>query len=353
MHPTLRQVAAAAGVHHTTLSRALRGHPDVSAGKAAELRALAKKMGYVPDPMLSALAAYRTGRRPAAFHSVIAYINPTPNPADARRFRSFRDFFDFAESRGRELGFRLELIPVPDDAGEAARITPMLKARNVTGVIVGPVTAGREALDMIDWSAFSAVKIDHSVRRPRLHVVASEHIESMTLLMDELIARGYRRPGLLLSNRPDRDTGMQSTAMFLRHQLHLPRKDRLPPHLSDRRFDDFNAELAPWIQKHEPDAIIVLGDEKIPPLLRKAGICVPDDLGLAVLTQPNEGPAMSGIVQHSGKVGAAALDFVVAMMNRQERGIPSFSQTLSIHSEWLEGGTLRPRPRERRPATRR
>lgn len=340
MPPTLRQVAAAAGVHHTTLSRALRGHPDVSAEKTTELRALAEKMGYVPDPMLRALAAYRSGRRPVAFHSVIAYINPTPDPADARRYQAYRNFFDSSERRARELGFRLELICVPNGVKEAARITSMLKARNITGVIVGPVSAGRVALDMIDWSAFSAVKLGHSVRQPSLHTIAPERLKGMAMVMDELIARGYRRPGLMLEKRTDRNMDLQWSAAFMRHQERLARKNRIPAHMTDGHV---NEGMVEWIEKHAPDAIIVMGDEKIPPLLKKSGIRVPEDLGLVGLTQPNKGVAISGLAERSTEIGVAAVDFVVAMMNRQERGIPAFSQTLLINNGWQEGDTLRPR----------
>lgn len=340
MSPTLRQVAAAAGVHHTTLSRALRGHPEVSAARAAELRELARKMGYVPDPMLRALAAYRTGRRPVAFHSVIAYINPTPDRADARRYQAYRNFFDAGERRARELGFRLELIPVPDGAREAARITTMLKARNITGAVVGPTSAGRESLDMIDWSALSAVKIGHSVRHPQLHVVAAERSGAMGMIMDELLARGYRRPALMLESRADQNMGMQWSATFMRHQLRLARKDRIPPHLPEGHV---NEGMVAWIEKHRPDAVIAMGDEKIPPLLEKAGLRVPEDIGLVALTQPNVGPRMSGIAERSTDIGVAAVNFVIAMMNRQERGVPTYSQTLLIYNGWHEGDTLRPR----------
>lgn len=343
MPPTLRQVAAAAGVHHTTLSRALRGHPDVSEAKAVELRALAEKMGYVPDPMLRALAAYRSGRRPVAFHSVIAYINPTPNPADARRFKVYRDYFESAERRARELGFRLELMPVPEGHG-GARITSMLRARNITGVIVGPVSAGRVSLDMIDWSSFAAVRIGQSVISPALHTIAPERIRSMWMIMDELLARGYRRPGLLLEHRMDRNVGLQWSAAFMRHQLRLARKDRLPPHLPEGHVNDGMVE---WIQKHRPDVIIVMGDEKIPPLLDKGGIRIPEDIGLVALAQPNAGEVMSGILERSAEIGVAAVDFVVAMVNRQERGVPAYPQTLLINNTWVDGHTLRQRISEK------
>ncbi len=63
---TVRDIAQQAGVHYATVSRALSGHPSIPDHTKERIRTIAKQLGYVPDPMLSALAAYRTrlGRGP-------------------------------------------------------------------------------------------------------------------------------------------------------------------------------------------------------------------------------------------------------------------------------------------------
>lgn len=64
IHPrvTLKQVAAKAGVHVSTAWRALKNDTYVDAAKRARIRAVAKELGYTPDPMLTALSHYRGGR---------------------------------------------------------------------------------------------------------------------------------------------------------------------------------------------------------------------------------------------------------------------------------------------------
>lgn len=339
MSPTLREIADAAGVHHATLSRALRGAPGVSPRRAAELRALAEKMGYVPDPMLSTLAAYRAGRRPAAFHSVIVYLNPTPRAADARRHRSYRAFLDAATCRAEARGFRLELMTTP--AGmPPARLTSLLKARNIAGIIVGPADRSCPFLGAPDWNAFPAVRIGQSVTSPALHSVAPERAKAVGLLMDKLLARGHRRPVLLLEARIDQNVEMQWSSAFLRHQLRLPKKDRLPLLLTGPG-QDLNGQIPGWVRKHRPDVIVVVGDETLPPLLRRSGWRIPEDLGLAVLVQPNNGPAMSGIDERNHDIGAAAVDLLTGLIIRREHGVPASPHTLLIESGWLDGGTLR------------
>jgi len=340
MPPTLRQVAAAGGVHHTTLSRALRGHPDVSVARAAELRALAEKMGYVPDPMLRALAAYRSGRRPVAFHSVIAWLNPSPNREDWKRHRTYRTYFAHAAERARQLGFHLEEISLPKSGAGAERVTSILNARNINGVIVVPAPVAHISLDQIDWKTLSAVRIGHSLVKPKLHAITVSHHNSMLVVMRELRARGYVRPGLCISRSVDERVNRHWSAAFLREQVELPVKNRLAPYLFERYS---HQEFCAWLDRHRPDAIIVVGDDLIPASLRRHGLRVPEDIGVVALVQPEEGDSMTGTVESNRSVGVAAVDFLVAMMNRQERGVPDYAQTLLIDSSWIDGGTLRPR----------
>jgi len=60
--PTLRDVAHAAGVGLATASRALSGHPRCAVVTRQRVRAIARALGYRPDPGISALAQRRLGR---------------------------------------------------------------------------------------------------------------------------------------------------------------------------------------------------------------------------------------------------------------------------------------------------
>ena len=46
---TLKDIAGQLGVSHTTVSRALRNHPDISEERKNEIRKLAQKMHYNPN----------------------------------------------------------------------------------------------------------------------------------------------------------------------------------------------------------------------------------------------------------------------------------------------------------------
>lgn len=57
---TLAQVAEAAGVDTSTVSRALAGHPKIAPGTAARIRQCAETLGYVPNHAAGSLRTRRT-----------------------------------------------------------------------------------------------------------------------------------------------------------------------------------------------------------------------------------------------------------------------------------------------------
>ena len=48
--PTLIDVAKEAGVHHSTVSRALKNHPGIPEKTRKKIMAVVTRLKYVPDP---------------------------------------------------------------------------------------------------------------------------------------------------------------------------------------------------------------------------------------------------------------------------------------------------------------
>ena len=74
--PTLRDVAAAAQVSHMTVSRVVNGSQLVAEKTTQRVQAAMERLGYRPDPALSALAAYRSRSSDARSQSsVLAFLD--------------------------------------------------------------------------------------------------------------------------------------------------------------------------------------------------------------------------------------------------------------------------------------
>ena len=61
MSITIKDIAKTAGVSHTTVSRALRGHPAISNETAGRIRQIADELGYVPNTVARGLKTKRSG----------------------------------------------------------------------------------------------------------------------------------------------------------------------------------------------------------------------------------------------------------------------------------------------------
>src|SRR5208282_2052451 len=101
-------VARTAGVHVTTVSLALRDHPSLPMRTRERLQRLARQMGYVPDPALSALVAYRHGSRPRKDQPTLAYVTHWDSALGWKESPAHRDFHEGATAKACGIGYQLE-----------------------------------------------------------------------------------------------------------------------------------------------------------------------------------------------------------------------------------------------------
>ncbi len=72
--PTLNDIALKLGVSKMTVSRALRGEKHVGAARREEIAAMAKKMGYRPDPEITKLMTHMRRARQRATPRTLAFV---------------------------------------------------------------------------------------------------------------------------------------------------------------------------------------------------------------------------------------------------------------------------------------
>jgi LacI family transcriptional regulator len=69
------------------------------------------------------------------------------------------------------------------------------------------------------------------------------------------------------------------------------------------------------------------------------GIRIPEDLGVAPLERY---PGYAGLDQKPEKVGAAAIDLIVGLIQRNETGLPADPKVVMVEGSWVEGPSVRP-----------
>lgn len=336
LRTTLRDVARLADCHYSTVSLALRNHPRITPATRSRIQQAAQQLGYSPDAMLTALAAYRTTHAPLKPHPAIAWLtNHRTREGWREQTPCNVDYYEGAARRATERGYKLEPFWLAESGMTGRRMAEILLARGISGILLPPQEQVC-ALDF-DWESFATVTFGHTLLRPRLHLVANHEYRTMGILFAELKRRAYQHVGLVANREHDARVDHNWLAAYLIEQHRLGRGRKMPPLIVDEWKDD---ALLKWVERHQPEVIVT----KLPEVLtclRRAGYRVPEDMGVAFHSLHERTEGLSGTKKNSFQIGAMAVDVLVDMLHRNERGSPKYPQMMMIEGSWVEGRTLR------------
>jgi len=184
MVTTLRVVAAAAGVHPSTASRALNEKTRhlVNDAVAARVIAAAARLGYRPD---QAAAALRSGRSRLVGALVPGIANPV-----------FAPILSGAAAALSKAGLGLLVADTGHDADRAHHIVQELAARRVDGLLIA--TAIRQPDPATELARARGIPFVMILRAaPGDAAVMADNTQSMELALAHLLALGHRRIGYL------------------------------------------------------------------------------------------------------------------------------------------------------------
>lgn len=338
--PTLETVAKAAGVARSTASRALRNSPLIAAATRREIQAIASRLGYRPNPYVSVLMAHVRQTRPAPYTATIAWVDRLPGHA-WRENRVQRQFYSGAVAHAGTLGFHLERVACGGAKFSRARLTDMLRARGIKGVLCSADTPDSRFLELpLDVSSFAVATVGCRFTKPDLHFSTNDQFVTASTAHRRLLALGYRRIGFVTTHGLEEIVDHRFSGGYLSVLANKNRPLSIPVHFFDER--DHRAFPA-WLRKHRPDAVLTTHLRETLGQIRAAGLRVPEDLGFAMLDWDETNPEVAGIRQNHARVGAGAVDLVVSQVRRNEFGVPSHAQGVLIEGDWVDGATAPPR----------
>jgi LacI family transcriptional regulator len=188
-----------------------------------------------------------------------------------------------------------------------------------------------------DFSRIAAVQMDHCLIQPRLHTILPDHYVSMMSALQRLHELGYRRIGLCMRDSKDTRIKNKWSAAYHAFLRSAPECVNVPtliePQLTRARF------LA-WFRDHRPDVIVGHVQEMIE-WLAAIRVRVPDDVGFLNLNVTERTGPCAGLDLEPRRLGAIAVEMVVGMLHRQERGVPARPHTVNLEALWVDGPTLR------------
>jgi LacI family transcriptional regulator len=339
-HVTLRDIAKVAGVHFTTAGLALRNDPRVIPATAAKVQAAARELGYTHDAMLSALSAYRH-RNTRRFAGVIAYI-VTYAPEALKNNITESTVVEAATAQALSLNFQLESFQINAPSMTGERMSKLLRARGIQGVILSPRLPTPGPMPDLDWQHFSPVALGFSITNLTIHRVCTYHTHNMRLCLGQMRAHGYRRVGLVLPREIYERSRGHVLGAYMAEQCLLPDDERVDP-LFLPMAQITKASVGQWLRDQRIDGVILSAMPlEVLQFIRELGYGVPDEMGVALISRYGKTEHLAGIDERMRLLGEGAVDAVVGMISRNEKGLPMHPHYTLIEGSWVERPTVRP-----------
>lgn len=348
---TQRDVARTAKVHNSTVSLALSNSPSIPEATRKRIQTIATHMGYVPDPTLQALVAYRSLRVANAQRGIIAFITNWHTRWGWREVPMHESTFLGARERAVMHGYTIEHFWLGETGLSQTRLSSMFAHRGITGVLLALKQEEQTAPLELDWARLSAVGVGFPTAGPALHRAVSDACGNIRLAVRRATAAGYRRIGLILPRSWD-DGAEQAWSMgFAVEQNRLPPVQRVPilfhqdakdqthelPRTAAPRVDP--ARLAQWLSDFRPDVILSWFPHVCMPLL-ELGLQIPQDIAFVELAKVDIDSQLAGVIQNNQVVGQVAVETLIRQMQQNLRGIPAVPVRMLIEGAWCDGSSM-------------
>jgi LacI family transcriptional regulator len=343
---TMQHVADAVGLTRAAVSLALRRHRSIPAATQARVLEAAKKLGYRPNPLVSALMGYHLRLKSGGPHLTLAYVTSHPPEDPWRGYSAYVQMFEGASERAEQLGCRLEEFRLGDGRMTPARLRDVLRARGIPGLLVAPLP-GDQTVFPLDMSDFSAVGLGFSVNHPVIMRVACDLYPLGRLAVLRCADLGYRRIGLAVSWEMSLRLEHRLLAGFRQGLFDVGLEGRVTPLLPPQTAS-FASFIGDWCQREKPDVVIFGTFDQS--CLR----ALPLEIGCVVVSTENEEYAFSGTSQDLRGVGAIAVEQLLVQLQHNTTGPLPEPRDYLLRGKWVAGrsapgpGRCRPRRLGRR-----
>lgn len=344
----MEDVATAAGVHPTTVSMALRSHPSIPTVTRERILEIARKVGYVRDPLLDAFNFHRLRKLSVKQTPSLAFVIDAGSSPLFFGSSYHPLVYEGVRAVAESQHLSLETFALGARDLTVSRLNTILTSRGINGVLLSTFTPATRAIDL-DWAQFSAVKIESHHLAPQLDVVSNDQCQAARLAMCRLRELGYRRIGLATALDDESRLESTFTSGVLVEQAGLPRRECVPPLLFDRApIPEIATRVAAWIKDQRVDALMTNWHELIDlkgwdgtaTHLTSTALRIPHDVAFASLDVPADRPWLAGIVQNHRLVGMRAMEQLAVMVRTYRRGAPETPSITYVPGYWRDGATV-------------
>ena len=305
-YPTVKDIARKLGLHHSTVSRALRDYSDISEETKQKVRKLAREMNYSPNIVAQSLKTKRT--------KLIGIIVP----------EILHNFFSRAISGIENVVYKKGFVPIVLQSNESSKrevlnIDAMITNR-VAGLIVSisqTTTSGEPFQKLID-KKIPLVFFDRVVMGLEAGYVISDDQEGAFQGVRYLIDKGYKK--IVHISGPEELTICKNRLEGYQKALqenNIPQGPDLIYHGTLHEKNGYETMQEILSKGSLPDAIFAVNDPVAMGAYKKIkeeGLRMPEDIAILGFSN-NEissylDPALSTIDQFPGKMGELAAEIL-------------------------------------------
>ncbi|WP_296428009.1 LacI family DNA-binding transcriptional regulator [Yoonia sp.] len=331
MTPTLKDVAARAGVSRSAVSRTFTDGASVSPKMRKKVEKAARELGYSPNFLARSLTTRRT--------KLIGLVsNNFHNPI-------FLEVFDLFTRGLQDRGLRPLLVNLSSET-DPEHSVQMLTQYSVDGVIVASST-----LPPAFSKAFRDKRIPivntfgRYASSPDVHVVGIDNVEAGKTAAQELLARGYKNIAFL--GGPKSATSTQDRFKGFSEEIAKhPHVRQTHSFATDYSFQAGRAEMLRLLETGPAEAYFC-GDDVLSigvlSAIKDAGLTVPQDVGIIGLNDMEmsswENIALTTIHQPIKQIVNSSVELMVAMLDEPDR----HPEARLFPCRVIERKTLRPR----------
>ena len=329
------QIAQQIGVSTATVSLALRDKGRMSAETRQKIKAAAAALDYHAHPVISqacSLARRSTARN---YRETMAFIIEWEMEKSGYYQRTL---FDSAQERATMLGYKLEPFVVSGKRSEQERLSRVLTARGIRGMIIIQRLNNAQPRLYFDWKNFAAVEIHRTLWNPRnMHRIDTVDYHKILEAIHLLKKVGYQKIGMAVEPSQNHYHRGIYIAAYLMLQSKSVVSKRIPPLLSTGPWTEETFKR--WVNRYQPDVLYIHQNYDVDIWLDKMGLKVPQDISLFCANVQRSD--YSGLRRDFAGMGHSAVEMVSLLLGNNSLGLVGNPRCWLVDELWQPGATLK------------
>jgi DNA-binding LacI/PurR family transcriptional regulator len=310
---SIKDIAEAAGVHYSTVSRALHGVPLVKKETAARIRRIADEAGFTVSAVARSLATQKT-------RMIGVVVTVITDPFHHEMISGLDEVAD-------RNGYSVILADSQADPEREVRVVRTFNSRRVDAIVVMSSRVGARYISLLSERRIPIVLINNQRRDQYVHSVTIDNVRASFEAVRHLIELGHKRIAYLgnqlgVYSDPERFSGYRQALA----ESDIPFQPELVVHGDHTPEGGERSTRKLLALKNRPTAIFCYNDMLALGALHalRGKAKVPEDMSVVgfddLFFAPYLDPPLTTIRQPKKEMGRMAMELVLNLLAGKEMG---------------------------------